>query len=581
MEFESILKSLKKANNNFGHWSKKILFFAPLFFLSFSLFAKSPLVSTERKSFVLIVSAYNASSLCQKALRSFAEQTYPQFRVVYVDDGSQDDTKQKVEASLKELPKNFSFVHHDERKGSLERLIEEAYKCKEEEIILFLEGNALLASKEVLQKLNESYTTKNAWVVWGQQQELETKAFSKCKKVTSELLFSSSMRKKSWTRSRIKSFYASLFKKIRLEDLFFRGKCFDESFDSSYMFALLEMAKNHVDFLPDTLCLYSAKEEKDPSRPCDKSPIKSTQMIRKTTPYSPLSDPFALPVPSSSCDLIVFSYDRPLQLFAFLESMQKHLQGVGKVTVLYRTSSSSFDKAYEDVKKKFPSIEWSLQSKDFPKEDFQKLFLQSFTSSPSPYILFAVDDMIVKKDCDLSLCIHFLEQTHAFFFSLRLGSSVRKCYMGGYDQEIPHHVFLSDCIFGWQLNAARGDWNYATSVDMTLYRKKDLKKCFSSICFHNPNELETLWSRYKELRASFQEKRRMGLCFIEPVVTNIPLNLVHPSNDRNMNFLSTRELLRLYENGYKIDILPIEMAESPSVHMEISPTFVQREKETD
>ena len=50
-------------------------------------------------------------------------------------------------------------------------------------------------------------------------------------------------------------------------------------------------------------------------------------------------------------DLLVFSYDRPLQLFAFLESVQKYMEGLSSVSVLYRTSNAEFEKGYQIVKK--------------------------------------------------------------------------------------------------------------------------------------------------------------------------------------------------------------------------------------
>ncbi len=568
-------------------WSKKSLFFAPLLFLFFSPFCifcehnVSPF--PERKSFVIIVAAYNASSVCELALQSFATQTYPQFRVVYVDDGSSDATRQKVEEFLKNsAQKNrFSFLRYDRRKGSVERLIEEAQKCAPHEIIVFLEGTSLLSSPNVLQKLNDLYTKKEALVVWGQHQELETKDIGPCKKVKSATLFSHSMRGKKWERCRIKSFYALLFNQIPIEDFFFRGQCVDETFDKAYMFPLLEMAGDHALFVKDVLCLSSQKEETDKTRPCQRSPIKCGQMIRNHAPLAPLKKPLLSPAPAGMADLIIFSYDRPLQIYALLESIQKHLQGLQQISVLFRTSSFAFEKAYADLKKEFPHLQWVAQSQEHPREDFQTLLLQTIFSSPSPYILFAVDDMIVKKDANLQECAHFLEKNHAFFFSLRLGKDITTCYMGKYDQALPHHLFLQDRVLAWQINAAQGDWNYATSVDMNLYRKKDVKKCFNRIHFHNPNELEPAWERYLESHQTTQRKKGMGLCYEDPVVLNIPLNLVNKSDNSHMNLFSPNELLQLFEKGEKIDIAPLEKVKNHTVHVEITPTFIKREKKTD
>src|SRR3990167_10710500 len=47
--------------------------------------------------------------------------------------------------------------------------------------------------------------------------------------------------------------------------------------------------------------------------------------------------------------LIVFSYDRPLQLYSFLHSLQKHTTGLQEIMVIYRTSTPEFQAGYEQL----------------------------------------------------------------------------------------------------------------------------------------------------------------------------------------------------------------------------------------
>ena len=51
----------------------------------------------------------------------------------------------------------------------------------------------------------------------------------------------------------------------------------------------------------------------------------------------------------SSVDLVVFSYDRPLQLFAFLESTNQFVSGLGEISIIYRYSDENYEKAYQKV----------------------------------------------------------------------------------------------------------------------------------------------------------------------------------------------------------------------------------------
>ena len=47
---------------------------------------------------------------------------------------------------------------------------------------------------------------------------------------------------------------------------------------------------------------------------------------------------------NNNVDIIIFSYDRPLQLYAFLESIDQYCVGVGKCFVLYRASDKDYEK---------------------------------------------------------------------------------------------------------------------------------------------------------------------------------------------------------------------------------------------
>ncbi len=54
-------------------------------------------------------------------------------------------------------------------------------------------------------------------------------------------------------------------------------------------------------------------------------------------------------------NLVVYSYNRPLLLYSFLESFVKNVSGCSRVSVIYRASSKAYDKAYDEVKLDFPS----------------------------------------------------------------------------------------------------------------------------------------------------------------------------------------------------------------------------------
>ncbi len=320
-----------------------------LFLISISYIFASP-------HFVIIIPAYNASSFYEKTIESINKQTYKNYHTIYIDDGSEDNLSQKVEKYLKDnkLEKNISLKKYNNRKGSIERLFEVLYRLNDDDIILFMEGNCYFPHENTLEKIALSFEKKGSWVVYGQYKNVVNNKLSKCKKAYPKNLFSTSMRGKYWHPSKIKCFYSALLKKVKLTDIFFKNKLYDETFDSAFMFPIIEMAKDHIDFIDDVLC-YFEEDLIDYSRPCQINPIKANRKILLTQPYKPIEKLF-IDEKKDKADLLIFSYNRPLQLYSLLESTEKYISNLNCIHVLYRASDEKYASYYDDVKKKFSNL---------------------------------------------------------------------------------------------------------------------------------------------------------------------------------------------------------------------------------
>ncbi|HVW98901.1 MAG TPA: hypothetical protein VHA52_00440, partial [Candidatus Babeliaceae bacterium] len=75
---------------------------------------------------------------------------------------------------------------------------------------------------------------------------------------------------------------------------------------------------------------------------------------------------FAFPddLPKLDTDLIVFSYNRPLQLYALLESVQRYVSNLNIIHVLCRISNSQYKKAYQELETFFPKARFIYQSEE-------------------------------------------------------------------------------------------------------------------------------------------------------------------------------------------------------------------------
>lgn len=273
-------------------------------------------------------------------------------------------------------------------------------------------------------------------------------------------------------------------------------------------------------------------------------------------------------------DIVIFSYDRPLQLYALLESVYKYTTDINSIAVIYRTSNERYDNAFDIVATEFPEVTFLHQQSI---HDFKSLTIQAIENASSDYIVFAVDDNIVKDTISFHECIDWLEKTNAYGFYLKLGSHLNYCYTENAPQAVPPFNHVHETICSWEFESGEKDWRYPNTVDMTLYRKKDLIDLFHSLPYTNPNLLEGNWATWW---TQHKAPSNIGLFYENSKILNIPLNKVQTINilNRDMNLYTPQELLEKFEAGYKIDITPLHHVKNKAVHTEYEPTFILRTK---
>ncbi|KKP36085.1 MAG: hypothetical protein UR26_C0001G0129 [candidate division TM6 bacterium GW2011_GWF2_32_72] len=269
-------------------------------------------------------------------------------------------------------------------------------------------------------------------------------------------------------------------------------------------------------------------------------------------------------------DLIVFSYDRPIQLYAFLESVEKYVLGLNNIYIIYRSSDLEFDQGYDCVKHDFSNVIFCKQKN---KSDFKHWTAKAFFQKDSNNVIFAVDDIIIKDFIDLKKCVCVLIENKAYGFYLRLGKNITESYSCNIITGIPQHEEVAPGIFKYRIFSGAGDWCYPNTVDMTLYRKKDIALKLFLMPWDTPNSLEAAWSK----GARFINKSSYGLFLEESKIINIPANLVQNEQlNRYSESISTKELLLLFQASKKINIEPFFKIKNKSPHMECKFDFINR-----
>lgn len=552
---------------SFGHFGPKIWRQ-----LSKKRVKEQKFVITEHKPFVVIIPSYNNFKWCKKNVGSVLKQDYDNFRVIYIDDASNDGMGDRIKDYLvrKDKAHRVTYIHNEKNRGAMANLYFAIHDCRYDEIVVVLDGDDWLAHEHVLSKLNEIYANPNVWLTYGNYVEYPSyKKSDNCAKLIPEkIIKENAFREYKWSASHLRTFYATLFKQIPLHDFLVNGKFYESTYDLACMFPMLEMAGSHSKFVKNVLCIYN----RDNPLNDDKIRFEKQQALNRYIRSLPRYDQLlSLPQENLSqekVDLVAFSFDRPMQLYAFLESVQKYMTGVGEKIVIYRSSNSEYEAGYEEVKTAFSSVRF-VRQRNNSKDEFRPLTMRAVFGTPSSYVVFAVDDIIVKDYINLSQCTAALQKTGAYGFYLKLGKEIDYCYTLNREQGIPESIDCGQGICAWQFEIGKCDWRYPNTLDLTVYKKEDIKPVLSEMKFVNPNTFESHWAQKADMR-------KLGLYFTNSKMVNIPLNLVNISNNRHMKSYSTQELLDKFKAGLKIDISCFYQLVNRSVHTEAEISFIER-----
>lgn len=509
------------------------------------LFSEKEFPLTENKKFAVVVYAHNDGAwIKEKVLESLFAQDYENFRLIFIDDASADQTYEEAQAYIlgKKEESRSILIRNETYLGKASSIYRVLDSLSDKEIVVLLDARQWFSHPFALTRINSAYQNPDVWTV-----------------VSSGIDYPSYDRVEPLTIGSQKgegaplplAFYATIFKEIGLIDLLDDEK-------NSFYYPILMMSGEKVSSIQDPLFFHSSVFP------------RVEKIAPPIAPYTPLKE-FPKPITvKKGADILLFSFDRPLQLYACLESIEHFLTGFEAVTVIYRASGQRYLEGYEEVKGRFAFAEFIQQSNERPKKDFKPLVLKALFNAPSEFILFGVDDMIVKDFADLTFCIEMMEKTKAYGFYLRFGKHISFCYQNKLPQNLPKSLPLAENVYAWDLDEGEHDWNFPNSIDMTLFRKKDLKEAFEKMKFKTPNSLEFIWA------SEYRPKRALGLYFERSKAVNLPLNVVSHTGNPHMDYKTTEELLTHFEEGLKIDIAPLYQVENSSPHFAYEPKWIVR-----
>lgn len=270
-------------------------------------------------------------------------------------------------------------------------------------------------------------------------------------------------------------------------------------------------------------------------------------------------------------DLIIFTKDRPLQLQAYLESLEHYVTGLQDVVILCHTRDKRFADAYQKLEYQFPTVRFVYQDQRNPRGDFWRLVHKIFSQLSAPFCMFGVDDIIVIDYINVEACTALMQQTCAYGCYLLMGQDITHCYMTNTRKLPPALRTLPGNFCSWSLRAGIGPWGYAHSLNMTIYTRAQVSEILHAINVPSPNRFEEEWA------GRGVPHDALGLCYATSVIINIPLNLVQhdcPGN-RHSHLYGVEQLLELFEHGQRIDFQKLYKFPHNAPHVDVNIPFVK------
>lgn len=491
----------------------------------------------EDKHFIVFVLVENASETCERQLRSVFDQTYENYEVVYLDNGSVDQSLEKAKAfcEKEQWQDKITFTRHAQKKAAMEVIYDTIHQFNSKDIVVFLEGQDWLSHENVLEHLNCAYAHPDVWLTYGRvirhpdYQQVEGKAFSdqflQKKKLRAQIEPSFPM---------LATFSAAYFKEVRLEDLLFGGKFIDEKAKCAFLFPLFEMGSEHVLFMDEVMLVKNDMAEKVDHKEHLHHVMATESYLRSLGTYSNLNA-LRLNFPTSNFyrnkgDVLIFSEDSPLHLYACLESLHLNARDINEVYVIYQSHDHEFGRSYLNLKNEFPSVQF-LDVCDYPGNDFTTLLSKAVENRRygAPYLLITDDHYVFEQKLRLHECINALEKVHADHFFLTLDETEIK-------GPLPEAISVGDGIYAWQM----GEEGQKQSPFMCVCRKSLLEKGVSREEVKDLSAFKQVWKKllpHHAVALFYEEKK------------SLPLKL-----QQEATLTQKKEWGNKFIEGYKIDL---------------------------
>lgn len=196
--------------------------------------------------FVIITPSYNNSPWVEYNLASILNQTHTNWKLVYINDNSTDDTLERVTSIVGNNDK-VVIVNNLVNRGAMCNYFENLHHVEDNDIVLHLDGDDWLVDETVLDQLNTLYNTTDCWMTYGGMLawdgENATPAHPQNTPYHEFVHKYKKYRSDWWRASHLRTYRGFLLKSIHGDDLkdLTEHKYYNHASDLAFQYAFMEM----------------------------------------------------------------------------------------------------------------------------------------------------------------------------------------------------------------------------------------------------------------------------------------------------------------------------------------------------
>ncbi|MBT4856172.1 glycosyltransferase [bacterium] len=412
------------------------------------------------KHLTIIIPSYNNAQWYEKNLRSVFMQKYSNYSVIYCNDCSTDDTFNKVQKYICSvgMEDKVTLISNPVRRGKAANLWltlhnrNSEYIISDESIVVVLDGDDWYPHDGIFSYINKLYTENDIWFSYGGFQEYPSQKKCFNKPIPQKILDTNSFRKAGAFGSQQRTFYAWLYRQIKLEDCICEGYFIPVVSDIAKVIPMLEMCSPRFKLVDDYIYVYNRLNTINDDKIDHKLQWKIDHYFRLKPAYPKLHEPKFLSLDSyAPIDCIVSVQEHQLNKIdpqSLYSQLEQQFSDIGRVIVL------------ADQKSRYLVVEHD-GSNHF--KTTRGVGLNSLLKGvSSKYVCFLnLEKLACFNSTNLSEVNHSLEKTHAFCYEI-------------FPAKQKHYEQLGSGLCGYQTSCSLSYIKKRGGFDGMVYKTEEL-----------------------------------------------------------------------------------------------------------